>query len=176
MIYNEKGMLEHGRFYATIEIPLNGTIKYEIDKDTNRIVVDRVLSVAMTYPCNYGYIENTLGSDGDPLDVCVLFDQPIFPGAYVLCEAVGVLVMKDEKGVDEKILCVPVKSEFSYIKNISDVSSAYLLKMKHFFERYKDLEQGKWVLVDKWEDKTSAISIMVSAYDRYTKQKKCKLD
>lgn len=162
-IINSKEMFLKGEFYTTIEIPLHDTIKYEIDKASNNLMLDRVLNVAMGYPCNYGYIEGTLGKDGDAIDVCMILDKPIVPGAYVLSRAVGVLLMEDESGVDQKILAVPVKSEFNYLKNINEVPQTLLNKIQHFFERYKDLEKGKWVKVDQWKNKDAAIQILLDS-------------
>ena len=164
MVHNSKTMLEKGLFFTTIEIPLHGSVKYEVDKESGKLLVDRVLNVAMGYPCNYGYIEKTHGSDGDPIDVCLILDKPLFPGSIVYSKAVGVLLMEDESGIDEKILAVPVKSEFNELNDLEDVSKNILLKIKHFFERYKDLEDGKWVKVYDWKGRDEAVDILMKSF------------
>lgn len=144
-------------FDVTIEIPAGTRNKYEIDHETGRIRLDRLLFTAMSYPSDYGYIEDTLGEDGDPLDALVLLDEPAFPGCVVRVRAIGVFKMIDEAGGDDKILCVPaVDPRQEHVTDIKDVSDFTLKEVQHFFETYKALEPGKsveegshWVGVDE---------------------------
>jgi len=137
-----------------IEIPSYGDpIKYEVDKDTGAIFVDRFMSTAMQYPCNYGYVPQTLSDDGDPVDVLVLAPFPLAIGSVVRCRSIGILEMEDEAGMDAKILAVPVEKLTKFYNNVetyTDVSEEVLKKITHFFEHYKDLEDGKWVKVKGW--------------------------
>lgn len=133
-------------FDVSIEIPRGTRNKYEIDHETGRIRLDRLLFTAMSYPADYGYIEDTLGEDGDPLDALVLLDEPTFPGCVVRARAIGVFKMVDEAGGDDKILCVPAGDpRKDPITDIKDVSDFTLKEMQHFFETYKALEPGKSV-------------------------------
>ena len=137
-----------------IEIPKNAEpVKYEVDKASGAIFVDRILSTPMRYPCNYGYVPHTLCGDGDPADVLVILPLPLIPGSVIRCRPVGVLKMTDEAGDDEKILAVPVDKVFagySHIDDIGEVPQHWLERIGHFFEHYKDLEKGKWVKLDGW--------------------------
>jgi len=143
-----------------IEVPMNSDpVKYEMDKDSGAIFVDRFIATAMYYPCNYGFIPHTLSDDGDPCDVLVVSDFAIIPGAVVSVKPIGVLIMEDEKGMDEKIIAVPAKklnSQFENIDSYQQLSENLLSKIKHFFEHYKDLEKGKWVKVKGFEDEVKA--------------------
>ena len=143
-------------FNVIIEIPMNDNpVKYELDKESGAIFVDRFMQVSMFYPCNYGFIPNTLSGDGDPVDVLVLSNYPIIPSAIVKCRPIGVLMMEDESGLDEKIIAVPVSKvdiSFDNIRNITDVSGIVKNRIKHFFEHYKDLDKDKWVKVLEWSD------------------------
>ena len=143
-----------------IEIPMNADpIKYEVDKDTGAIFVDRMLGTAMHYPCNYGYVNNTLCGDGDPVDVLVVMPLPLLHGSVVRCRPVGVLKMTDESGEDAKVLAVPhekVTPLYKDVENATDLPEQILNQIAHFFEHYKDLEAGKWVKVDGWEDAAAA--------------------
>lgn len=143
-----------------IEIPANGgALKYEVDKDSGLLMVDRFMPTAMHYPCNYGFVPNTLADDGDPVDVLVLTPEPIQPGSFIRCRAIGVLKMTDEAGEDSKVLAVPVAkvcAEFAHINTLQDVSKIVLDRIVHFFESYKALEPNKWVKVTGWEDVESA--------------------
>ena len=154
-----------------IEIPKDAEpVKYEIDKATSAIFVDRVLSTPMRYPCNYGYVPNTLCGDGDPADVLVLLPLPLISGCVVRCRPIGVLRMRDEAGEDEKILAVPVPKLFpgyAHIKEIDHVADYCLQKIAHFFEHYKDLEKGKWVKLDGWGNAKEAQKILTEAVKRY---------
>jgi len=146
-------------------------VKYEIDKESGAIFVDRFIQVAMFYPCNYGFIPHTLSGDGDPVDVLVLSNYPVIPGAVMKCRPVGVLMMEDESGVDEKIIAVPIDKvdiSFSNVKDINDVNNDVKLRIKHFFEHYKDLEKGKWVKILGWEDIKKAKSLIEEGVKRLT--------
>lgn len=153
-----------------IEVPM-GTqpIKYEMDKDSGALYVDRFLHTAMYYPCNYGFIPHTLSGDGDPADVLVVTNYPIQPGAVIAARPVGVLLMEDDGGVDEKILAVPVQKLHPYYENIkdyTDLPQILLDQIQHFFEHYKDLEKGKWVKVLGWKDKETAAKLILEAIER----------
>ncbi|WP_085314410.1 inorganic diphosphatase [Derxia lacustris] len=147
-------------FNVVIEIPMNADpIKYEVDKDSGALFVDRFMMTAMHYPANYGYIPKTLAGDGDPVDVLVHTPFPLLPGVVVRCRAVGMLRMEDEGGVDAKLLAVPVDKIcplFTHWQSVKDVPEIRLKQIQHFFEHYKDLEVGKWVKVLGWADKEDA--------------------
>ncbi|MFN3703149.1 inorganic diphosphatase [Thermomonas sp.] len=154
-----------------IEIPKDAEpVKYEVDKATGAIFVDRILSTPMRYPCNYGYVPHTVCGDGDPADVLVILPLSLVPGSVIRCRPVGVLKMTDEAGGDEKILAVPVDKVFAgytHIDDIGKVSPHWLQRIGHFFEHYKDLEAGKWVKLDGWGDAAEARKIIVEAIERY---------
>jgi len=154
-----------------IEIPKDAEpVKYEVDKASGAIFVDRILSTPMRYPCNYGYVPHTVCGDGDPADVLVILPLPLIPGSVIRCRPVGVLKMSDEAGSDEKILAVPVDKVFagySHIDDIGKVSKHWLERIGHFFEHYKDLEQGKWVKLDGWGGASEAKRILVESMARY---------
>ena len=137
-----------------IEIPSHSDpVKYEVDKDTGAMFVDRFMSTAMHYPCNYGYVPHTLSADGDPVDVLVLTPVPLISGSVIRCRPVGVLKMTDESGDDAKVLAVPVDklcTSYRKVNSIDDVEPMLLDQIAHFFEHYKDLDEGKWVRVDGW--------------------------
>ncbi|ARR00946.1 inorganic diphosphatase [Campylobacter porcelli] len=155
---------------AVIEIPYGSNIKYEIDKDSGAVVVDRVLYSAMFYPANYGFIPSTLADDGDPADVLVLNEYPLQAGSVIPCRLIGVLVMEDESGMDEKLLAVPVSKidpRYEDIKSIDDLPKATLDKIKNFFETYKMLEPNKWVKVKGFEDANKAKDILDAAIKAY---------
>lgn len=155
---------------AVIEIPYGSNIKYEIDKDSGAVVVDRVLYSAMFYPANYGFIPSTLADDGDPADVLVLNEYPLQAGSVIPCRLIGVLVMEDESGMDEKLLAVPVTKidpRYDSIKSINDLPKATLDKIKNFFETYKMLEPNKWVKVKGFEDAKKAQDILDKAIKAY---------
>lgn len=144
-----------------IEIPMNSDpVKYEFDKESGAVFVDRFMQAAMHYPANYGFIPHTLGGDGDPIDVLVICNYPIVPGAVIKARPIGVLVMEDESGMDEKIIAVPtvkLDPSFENIKDIEDVNPFLKGKITHFFEHYKMLEKNKWVKVKSFENKEKAI-------------------
>jgi len=138
-----------------IEIPAHSDpVKYEVDHETGAMFVDRFMTTAMHYPCNYGYVPNTLSSDGDPVDVLVIAPYPLIPGSVVRCRPIGVLVMADQAGDDPKVLAVPIpelSNEYNHIQTYADVSQNLLDRISHFFEHYKELDEGKWARVDGWE-------------------------
>ena len=150
-----------------IEIPANSNpVKYEVDKDTGALMVDRFMATAMFYPCNYGYIPNTLSEDGDPLDVLVPTPYPLINGAVIKCRPVGVLKMEDESGIDAKLIAVPVdKLSVIYreVQEAKDLPALLLQQIEHFFEHYKDLEKGKWVKVQGWADAAEAKAEIVKS-------------
>ena len=154
-----------------IEIPLNGEpVKYELDKDTGAMFVDRFLNTAMRYPCNYGYVPKTLSLDGDPVDVMIATPMPLIHGSVIRCRPIGVLKMTDEAGDDSKILAVPIDSVSKFHDNIAshnDVQPALLELITHFFEHYKDLEPNKWVTIDGWEGTEEAQREIQESIDRY---------
>ncbi|MBZ7937642.1 inorganic diphosphatase [Campylobacter molothri] len=155
---------------AVIEIPYGSNIKYEIDKDSGAIMVDRVMASAMFYPANYGFIANTLADDGDPVDILVLNEYPIQAGAVIPCRLIGVLIMEDESGMDEKLLAVPsskIDARYDNIKSYTDLPQATLNKIKNFFETYKILEPNKWVKVQDFKDTNVAIKILEKAIKNY---------
>ena len=154
-----------------IEIPKDAEpVKYEVDKATGAIFVDRILSTPMRYPCNYGYIPHTLCGDGDPADVLVILPLPLVPGSVIRCRPVGVLRMQDEAGSDEKLVAVPIDKVFSgyaHIEDIAQVSQHWLDRIGHFFEHYKDLEKGKWVKLDGWGGAAEAKDIILESVARF---------
>jgi inorganic pyrophosphatase len=157
--------------HAIIEIPANGLpVKYEIDKEQDVLMVDRFLSTAMFYPCNYGYIPRTLSEDGDPLDILVLAPNALVAGAVIRCRPIGLLKMSDEAGIDTKILAVPITKLtplYKDINTITDLPSQQLDMISHFFEQYKALESGKWVKVEGWlgiEEAKGEIKKGIAAY------------
>lgn len=145
---------------VVIEIPaFSEPVKYEVDKDSNLLVVDRFMPTCMQYPCNYGFVPNTLSEDGDPVDVLVPTPVPLKHGALINARPVGVLKMTDESGVDAKIVAVPsdkLTKIYSDVQSIDDLPELLLSQIKHFFEHYKDLEPNKWVRVDGWDDAAAA--------------------
>ncbi|GBG15408.1 inorganic pyrophosphatase [Novimethylophilus kurashikiensis] len=158
-------------FNVIIEIPMQGDpVKYEVDKESGAIFVDRFMGTAMHYPCNYGYIPHTLSEDGDPVDVLVLTPVPLIPGVVVRCRPLGVMMMTDEAGPDAKVLAVPVDKVcglYSHFKTYEDVSEWRLNMIMHFFEHYKDLDKGKWVKIDGWRGLDEARQEIVSGVERY---------
>jgi inorganic pyrophosphatase len=138
-------------FDVTIEIPKGQRNKYEVDHDTGRIRLDRMLFTSTRYPHDYGFIEGTLGEDGDPLDALVILEEPTFPGCLIKCRAIGMFRMRDEAGGDDKVLCIPAGDpRMSHVQNLEDVSEFDRLEIQHFFEVYKDLEPGKSVEGAAW--------------------------
>ena len=154
-------------FDVTIEIPKGQRNKYEVDHETGRIRLDRMLFTAMAYPSDYGYVEDSLGEDGDPLDALVLLDEPTFPGCLVRARPIGMFHMRDEAGGDDKILCIPAGDpRKNHIREIEDVSSFDRLEIQHFFETYKDLEPGKSVEGAHWAGREDAERCIDEAIER----------
>ncbi|CCP04414.1 inorganic pyrophosphatase [Erwinia amylovora Ea644] len=160
--------------YVVIEIPANAApIKYEVDKESGALFVDRFMATAMFYPCNYGYINNTLSLDGDPVDVLVPTPYPLQPGSVIRCRPVGVLKMTDESGEDAKVVAVPhskLSKEYEHIQDVNDLPELLRGQISHFFEQYKALEKGKWVKVDGWEGVAAAKAEIVSSFERAAKK------
>jgi inorganic pyrophosphatase len=158
-------------FNVIIEIPADGkAIKYEVDKDTGLLVVDRFMPTAMHYPADYGYVPSTLAGDGDPVDVLVITPEPVQAGCLIKCRALGMLTMTDEAGEDNKVLAVPVAkscAEFAHMKSLGDVSSIALDRIVHFFTYYKALEPNKWVKVEGWKDQAAAHQEIQSGVANY---------
>ncbi len=154
-----------------IEIPMNSEpVKYEVDKQTGAIFVDRVLTTPMRYPCNYGYIPHTLSGDGDPADVLVVMPLPLIPGCVIRCRPVGMLQMTDEAGEDTKIIAVPINKVFpayASVLTIDDLPELTRDRIQHFFEHYKDLEKGKWVKVEGWAGPDAARQEILASIARY---------
>ncbi|WP_410874454.1 inorganic diphosphatase [Nocardia sp. A7] len=154
-------------FDVTIEIPKGSRNKYEVDHESGRVKLDRYLYTSMGYPADYGFIENTLGEDGDPLDALVLLPESVFPGVIVEARPVGVYRMTDEAGGDDKVLCVPAGDpRWDHIQDLGDVSEFELSAIKHFFERYKDLEPGKFVQGSEWLGRAEAEKIIDESFAR----------
>lgn len=157
-----------------IEIPMNGSpVKYEVDKKSGALFVDRFVATAMFYPANYGYIPSTLSEDGDPVDVLVITPVPLISGSVISCRVVGMLKMTDEAGVDAKLLAVPTSKickMYESIKTFDDLPRHQLLTLEHFFQHYKDLEDGKWVKLDGWEGPEAAHKEILSSVERYKEQ------
>jgi inorganic pyrophosphatase len=153
-----------------VEVPVGGEpIKYEMDKEAGTLVVDRFLYTSMRYPGNYGFIPHTLSEDGDPCDVLIANQRGIVPGAIIAVRPVGVLLMADEAGVDEKIIAVPVQKltrRYDKVLNYTDLPEITLKQIEHFFSHYKDLEDGKWVKLDGWGDVDVARKSIVAAIER----------
>ena len=154
-----------------IEIPSHSDpVKYEVDKETGALFVDRFMSTAMFYPCNYGYIPHTLSEDGDPVDVLVVTPLPLISGSVIRCRPLGVLNMSDEAGVDAKLIAVPVDKLsvlYKECKSTDDLPPSLLAQISHFFEHYKDLENGKWVKVEGWAGVEEAKAEIVASVKRY---------
>ena len=158
---------------AVIEIPSGDSYtKYEFDKETGALFVDRFLHTAMRYPANYGFIPRTLAADGDPIDVMVLCPAPVYPGTVIRCRPIGALMMEDEKGRDEKLLAVPVDRlhpSHQTVKSYADLTPHVLEQIAHFFEHYKDLEPGKWVKIGGWLGPEEACTIVRKAIADYVR-------
>ena len=154
-----------------IEIPAHADpVKYEVDKDTGALFVDRFMATCMHYPTNYGYVNNTLSEDGDPVDVLVMTPFPLLAGSVIKCRPVGVLNMTDESGKDAKVLAVPVdklSTIYRDVKEIEDCPALLLKQIEHFFEHYKDLEEGKWVKIDGWANAQAAKDEITASIARF---------
>jgi inorganic pyrophosphatase len=160
-------------FNVIIEIPMRGEpIKFEVDKESGAVFVDRFMGTSMHYPCNYGYIPHTLAEDGDPTDVLVVTPIPLQPGVVIRCRPIGMLTMEDDGGVDAKVLAVPVDKvcpQYKDIKSYKDLPEFQIAPIAHFFEHYKDLEKGKWVKVGGWVDADVAKTEILASVARYQK-------
>ncbi|HXG06818.1 MAG TPA: inorganic diphosphatase [Nitrososphaera sp.] len=159
---------------VVIEIPKGSNIKYEIDKETGALFVDRKLFTAMFYPCNYGFVPQTKEKDGDPVDVLVLGNDAVIPTSVIRATPVGVLLTADEEGEDAKIVAVPVAKidpTFANVKDVNDMSQELQDQIKHFFEHYKELEKGKYVKVTGWANKDLAKEKISDAMERYKKER-----
>lgn len=154
---------------VVVEIPKGSRNKYEVDHETGRVYLDRVLFTSFVYPVDYGFFEHTLGLDGDPLDALVLLEVPVFPGVGVKVRPVGVLNMSDEAGSDAKIVVVPYKDpRWQHVQDLDDVPQQVRNEIEHFFRRYKDLEPGKFVNIEGWGDAAEAEQIIQQGFTRLT--------
>jgi len=146
--------------YVVVEIPQGSAVKYEVDRETGAVFVDRFLFTAMYYPFNYGFIPSTLADDGDPVDVLVISREPVVPGSVLRCRPIGMLEMRDEEGIDTKLVAVPhqkLDPSYERIRTVDDLPQVVRDRIRHFFEHYKELEPGKWVKVESWKGLQSAI-------------------
>ena len=162
-------------FNVIIEIPMNADpIKYEVDKESGAIFVDRFMGTAMHYPTNYGYVPKTIAGDGDPVDVLVITPFPLIPGVVVPCRAIGILKMQDESGEDGKVLAVPtdkILPIYAHWQKPEDMNQLRLSQISHFFEHYKDLEKGKWVKILGWEGKDAAHKEILDGMANYQRSR-----
>jgi len=172
--------IESGRnvpheFNVIIEIPMHGEpVKYEVDKESGTLFVDRFMSTAMFYPTNYGYIPQTLSEDGDPVDVLVITPTPLISGSAITCRVLGLLKMTDEAGVDAKLLAVPINKLTKMYANITrydELPQHLLSSIEHFFQHYKDLEEGKWVRIDGWDSAEAAHKEIMASIERFNSSK-----
>ena len=157
-----------------IEIPFGSNVKYEIEKETGALHIDRFVAMPVVYPANYGFINNTLADDGDPTDVLVITPQSVVAGAVIRCRPIGLLNMEDESGVDEKIIAVPHKkitSLYETVLELQDLPDLVMNQIKKFFEIYKDLEDGKWVKITGWENSTAARKKILCHVQQYVTSK-----
>jgi inorganic pyrophosphatase len=163
-------------FNVIIEIPMNADpVKYEVDKESGCLFVDRFMGTAMHYPCNYGYIPRTIAGDGDPVDVLVITPFALVPGSVISCRAIGMLEMEDEGGQDAKLLAVPedkILSIYKHLQKPEDVNELLLNQIQHFFEHYKDLEKGKWVKVKGWTGVAGAHQEILNGIEGYAQSQK----
>lgn len=154
-----------------IEIPTKGEpVKYEVDKESGSLMVDRFMATAMYYPANYGYVPNTLSEDGDPVDVLVTTPVPLVSGSVISCRPVGVLMMTDESGPDAKIIAVPsdkLSRSYRHIKSYDQLPLNLIESIEHFFKHYKDLDDGKWVSIDGWRDADAAKEEIMASIKRF---------
>ena len=158
---------------AVIEVPMyGGPVKYEFDKDSGALLVDRFIGTAMHYPCNYGFVPHTLGEDGDPIDILVMTSAPLMSGTVIACRPIGILNMEDEAGGDAKLLAVPgnkISQLYHHVTDYSDLPRAQLDEIAHFFEQYKSLEPSKWARVDHWSDADEARATVTASVERFEK-------
>lgn len=157
--------------HVIIEIPAHsGPVKYEVDKDSSALFVDRFLSAPMFYPCNYGYIPQTLCGDGDPLDVLVIAPHPLISGSVIRCRPIGMMKMVDEGGEDTKLIAVPIHKLtplYDHVEEIDHLSPQLMAQIEHFFTHYKDLETGKWVRIDGWGNSAEARAEVLQSIENY---------
>ncbi len=174
MTDKKKGDKEAKTLKVLIEIPAGSRVKYELDEETGEMTVDRVMPTSMSYPVNYGLIEETAGEDGDALDALVFISEQITTGVYIKCKMLGVLEMEDEAGIDHKLVCVPAATKIDPIcgawESLNDIPEAQKTQIKHFFEHYKDLEKGKWVKLNGWHDVKRAEEILAAGEKRLVDQ------
>lgn len=157
---------------AIIEIPYGSSVKYEVDKDSGAVVVDRVMYSAMFYPANYGFIPHTLADDDDPVDILVINEYPLQAGSVIKVRLIGVLIMEDESGMDEKLIAVPISKidpRYDGIKSLNDLPKITLDRIKNFFETYKMLEPNKWVKVKDYGDVAQAVAILQKSIENFAK-------
>ncbi len=170
----ESGRAVPDEINVVIEIPSRSDpVKYEVDKKSGMIMVDRFVATSMRYPCDYGFVPHTLSEDGDPVDVLVMTPFPLMPGVVIRCRPIGMLRMTDESGPDAKILAVPVDKlsvRYKNVKQPADLGEDVLAAIAHFFQHYKDLEPGKWVKLDGWEGPEAAKKEIVASVTRYKKE------
>lgn len=155
---------------VVIEIPKGSKIKYELDKESGALFVDRIVFTPMVYPAAYGFVPNTLADDGDPLDILLIFLEPLVPGCVVRARPIGVLKMQDESGMDEKIICVPhdkIYPAYSHVQEVTDLPEIIRQEIEHFFTHYKDLEKGKWVKIQGWDNRAKACEFIKQSFDAY---------
>jgi inorganic pyrophosphatase len=158
---------------VVIEIPMNSGVKYELDKESGVLVVDRILYTSMVYPFNYGFIPGTLEEDGDPVDILVVSYDSLVPGSVIKARPVGVLETEDEKGRDAKIVAVPsdkIDPRFQGIRDVNDIPEAVRQRIEHFFQHYKELEKGKWVKIVGWKSRTEALDRIRQAVERFSRK------
>jgi inorganic pyrophosphatase len=158
--------------YAHVEVPQGSNVKYEIDEDSGVLMVDRFVHTPMVYPMNYAYIPQTLANDGDPIDVLIPTPEPLIPGCVIRCRPVGVLIMEDESGMDEKIIAVPhhkVNPRYDEVQELSDLPKFLVEQVTYFFEHYKDMNPEKWVKVQGMEGKEKAMELINEGVARFSK-------
>ena len=158
---------------VVVEIPMNSGVKYELDKESGVLVVDRILYTSMVYPFNYGFIPGTLEEDGDPVDILVVSYDSLAPGSIIRARPVGVLETEDEKGRDAKIVAVPsdkIDPRFQGIRDVNDIPEAVKQRIEHFFQHYKELEKGKWVKIVGWKSRTEALERIRQAVERFSRK------
>ena len=157
---------------VVIEIPKGSKVKYEVDKESGAVFVDRIVFTPMAYPAAYGFIPNTLAADGDPIDMLVLIPEAVVPGCVIRARPIGVLKMEDESGMDEKVICVPhdkIHPLYSKIHEVSELPEITRQEIEHFFTHYKDLEKGKWVKIQGWDNQAKACKLIETAIKKYKK-------
>ncbi|MBI0065125.1 inorganic diphosphatase [Commensalibacter sp. M0134] len=157
---------------VVIEIPKGSKVKYEVDKESGAVFVDRIVFTPMAYPAAYGFIPNTLAADGDPIDMLVLIPEAVVPGCVIRSRPIGVLKMEDESGMDEKVICVPhdkIHPLYSKIHEVSELPEITRQEIEHFFTHYKDLEKGKWVKIQGWDNQAKACELIEIAIKKYKK-------